>query len=126
MSHFFLIQGFFSGKKGDKAYNKMTFQEKMYKAKMQNIWYIKKTCYVVKLLSGISGTILRISGTIPRISGTKKIVDPQKALYRRMMTVEPLPRSLNLKKDYIPGKKRHNLAEPVFFPFVLFFLHTLE
>ena len=32
----------FSGKKGHKGYKKMTFQESRYKAKMQNIWYIKK------------------------------------------------------------------------------------
>ena len=32
----------FSGKKGHKGYKKMTFQENRYKAKMQNIWYIKK------------------------------------------------------------------------------------
>ena len=30
----------FSGKKGNKGYKKMTFQEKRYKAKMQNIWHI--------------------------------------------------------------------------------------
>ena len=42
----------FSGKKGNKGYKKMTFQEKRYKAKMQHTWYIKKSCYVAKLLSG--------------------------------------------------------------------------
>ena len=72
----------------------------------------------------ISGTILGISGTIPGISGTKKSLS-RKRLYRRMMTAEPLPRSLNLKKEYIPGKKG-TIWKNLFFPFVPFFLHTLE
>ena len=42
-----------------------------------------------------------------------------------MMTAEPLPRSLNLKKEYIPGKKG-TIWKNLFFPFVPFFLHTLE
>ena len=72
----------------------------------------------------ISGTIPGISGTIPGISGTKKSLS-RKRLYRGMMTAEPLPRSLNLKKEYIPGKKG-TICKNLFFPFVPFFLHTLE
>ena len=67
----------------------------------------------------ISGTIPGISGTIPGISGTKKSLS-RKRLYRRMMTAEPLPRSLNLKKEYIPGKK-DTIWKNLFFPFVPFF-----
>ena len=70
---------------------------------MQHTWYIKKSCYVAKLLSG-NFQHPRISGTIPGISGTKTSLS-RKRLYRGMITVEPLPRSLNLKKDYIPGRK---------------------
>ncbi len=72
----------------------------------------------------ISGTIPEISGTIPGISGTKKSLS-RKRLCRRMMTAEPFPRSLNLKKEYIPGKKG-TICKNLFFPFVPFFLHTLE
>ena len=67
---------------------------------------------------GISGTIPRISGTIPGISGTKSL--SCKRLYRGMMTVEPIPRSLNFKKDYIPGKKTQ-FGKTWFFPLCFFF-----
>ena len=79
----FVYTRFFSGKKRNTGYNKMTFEEKMYKAKMQNIWYIQ-TNHIMwpNCSSGISGTIPPISGTIAGISGTKKTAEPQKALWK--------------------------------------------
>ena len=74
---------------------------------------------------GISGTIPRISGTIPGISGTKKSLS-RKRLYRRMMTCWTTPQISEFeKKDYIPGKNC-SIWQNLFFPFVPFFLHTLE
>ena len=86
--------------------------------------YFKNPVMWLNCSPGISGTIPRISGTIPGISGTKKSLS-RKRLYRGMITVEPLPRSLNLKKDYIPGKKG-TIWQNLVFPFVPFKLHTLD
>ena len=72
---------------------------------------------------GISGTIPSISGTILGISGTKKERWAAKGCIEGWwQLVEPLPRSLNLKKDYIPGKKG-TIWQNLFFPFVLFFAY---
>ena len=84
--------------------------------------YLNKTYYVAaaKLLSGnFRHNSANFSHNCGNFGYNKKTLS-RKRLYGRMMTIEPLPRSLNLRKDCIPGKKRHNLAEPAF-PFVLFF-----
>ena len=112
----------FSGKKGDKGTKRWHFRKKCTKQKCKSYAI---SCYVAKLLAG---NFRHNSANFWHNSGNfryKKTSLSRKRLYRRMMTAEPLPRALNLKKDYIPGRKG-TIWQNLFFPFVLFFLHTLE
>ena len=115
-----LIQGFFSAKKVTKVTKRWHFRKNGTKQKCNTNGILKESCDVAKLLSG---NFRHNSANFWHNSGNfwyKKIAEPQKALYRGMMTVEPLPRSLNLKKDYSPGKKGTSWQK-LFFPFVSFF-----
>ena len=90
----------FSGKKGDKGTKRWHFRKKGTKQKCKSYAI---SCDVAKLLAG---NFRHNSANFWHNSGNfryKKKSLSRKRLYRRMMTAEPLPRALNLKKRLHSG-----------------------